>query len=692
VDVAHARCTPGEIRGLRRRTRGRGRGATAALAALICLVGSSTAVLATPAPAGALTLNAAANYSTGPTGAGPRAVALGDFNGDGKPDLAVADTGDGRVSVLLNAGHGTYGAAHEYLVGGAPAGIVTGDFKGNGKLDIAVVNGSQEVTILWGNGAGEFPTKSTFTVSAASAGLSGLVAGNFNGHEDLAAFDESGGPEVFVLLNNGSGEFATQHLLLAPGPVSALAVGDLNNDGRQDLVVAGYGAFLNSHVASYVSAFLGLGTGAFEHTGTAEYGEVSEIGEEPAAVTVASLRATAYPDVVAAGQGKYSVLLNQGNGKLGTASNVTSSAAADVSLSGLVAGRFGGDAHVDLAFSDAATSEVLVLQGNGAGTFPGTPVSFKTAARPVGLAAAELDGTGSADLVSADAEAAQVSVLLSPFEQLSQSATNIALANTRVGSTGEVRSATFTNTGNVPIAITNSYVAADTFVGPQPNALVESENTCRGRTLAPGQACSVGVAIRGIEASERVEGEITVEYGPAGDTEHVGLFGEVELGPGHAVVSVNNAPERCPIEYTECAILLFAANGGSVSEAELIKAGVTIEFDCHGSRCETTILLYGTTSIWGLLAAGNASASASHGKRVLLGEARVKLAGGQKKVIHVKLTAAAKRVLKKLKQSVTIEVVQKTRTADGKTSSTTQKLKITRAAKKHAPHAKKSRR
>jgi hypothetical protein len=662
------------------------------VAALACLVGSAVTVLATPAPAGALTLNAAANYSTGVNGTDPRAVVVGDFNGDGKPDLAVADSGDGKVSVLLSAGRGTYGTAHEYLIGGAPSALVTGDFKGNGKLDIAVVNGTKEVTILWGNGAGEFLTKSTFEVSASPAGLVGLVAGNFNGHEDLAAFDESGGLEVYVLLNNGSGEFATQNLLVAPGPVSALAVGDLNNDGKQDLVVAGSGAFLNSQVVSYVSAFLGLGTGAFEHTGTSEHGEVSEIGENPGAVTITSLRGTSDPDVVTAGQGKYSVLLNQGNGKLGPATTVTSSAAAEVSLNGLVAGRFDGDAHVDLAFSDPTASEVLVLQGKGDGTFAASPTPFKTAARPVGLAAADLDGTGTTDLVSADAEAADVSVLLSPFEQLSQSTSSITLAKTRVGSTGEGRSATFTNTGNVPISITSSYVESYTFSGFQPNPIVESQNTCRGRTLAPGEACSVGAAIRGIEANEHVEGEMRVEYGPAGGSAQVGLFGEVELGPGHTQVSVTNTPEKCPLEYTECAILLYAATAGVVGEAELIKAGVTIEFDCQGARCETTILLYGTTNVWNLLSLGKASLAASHGKRVLLGEARVKLSGGQKTVVHVKLSAAARRALKKLKKSVTIEVVQKTRTADGKTASTTKKLKISRAPRKPAAHAKKPRR
>jgi hypothetical protein len=66
------------------------------VAALACLVGSAVTVLATPAPAGALTLNAAANYSTGVNGTDPRAVVVGDFNGDGKPDLAVADSGDGK--------------------------------------------------------------------------------------------------------------------------------------------------------------------------------------------------------------------------------------------------------------------------------------------------------------------------------------------------------------------------------------------------------------------------------------------------------------------------------------------------------------------------------------------------------------------------------------------------------------------
>jgi hypothetical protein len=648
------------------------------LGALLCAAGLSAIAAAAPASADALTLNAAATYTTG---SHPQAVAVGDFNGDGKPDLAVANKSGGGVSVLLNTGNGRYGTAHEYHVGGTPVGVAVGDFKGEGKLDIAVVNETQEVTILWGNGAGEFPTKSTFIVSAASA-LKAVVAGNFNGHVDLVTFDNSGGPEVFVLLNNGKGEFPTQHTLIAAGPTLAIAVGDVNHDGDQDLVVG------SAFPTDDVSVFLGEGNGSFKAR------ETVETGETPEALVVTSLRGTAYPDVVTAGEGKYSVLLNEGNGKLAAASassgkTVTSAAAAHVSENGLVAGRFAGDSHVDLALSDASTSEVAILRGKGDGTFESTPSWFKTAKGPTGLASAELDGSASADLVSADSEAASVSVLLSPFEKLAPSTNSLELATATAKSTGAWRGVTFTNTGNVPVSITQ--VVLQDLYSPDGNATIaEGEDTCRGKTLEPGATCVVQAAIRSTEASEFVEEELVLRYGASGQLA-VELYGEAKLGPGNPTVSPTNKPEECPLEYLECTVLLVFAEHGRLSEETLIKEGIAIDLECVGSRCETTILLYGSTDIWALLGGEATSARVKHPKRVLLGEARVRLVDGQKKVVHVKLSAAARRVLRKLKRSVTIELVQQTKTGDGKVLTETRHVTISHGVKKPASHARKKR-
>ena len=93
----------------------------------------------------------------------PYSVALGDFNGDGKLDLAVANALDNSVSVLLGNGDGTFQTQTTYATGSGPYVVVANDFNGDGKLDLAVVNYSDNtVSILLGNGDGTFQPQMTF--------------------------------------------------------------------------------------------------------------------------------------------------------------------------------------------------------------------------------------------------------------------------------------------------------------------------------------------------------------------------------------------------------------------------------------------------------------------------------------------------------------------------------------------------
>ena len=98
---------------------------------------------------------AAVNYGAGTT----LSVAVGDFNGDGKADLAVANYRSSNVSVLLGNGNGTFQAAVNYGAGTYPHSVAVGDFNGDGKPDLAVANyGSNNVSVLLGNGNGTFQT------------------------------------------------------------------------------------------------------------------------------------------------------------------------------------------------------------------------------------------------------------------------------------------------------------------------------------------------------------------------------------------------------------------------------------------------------------------------------------------------------------------------------------------------------
>jgi len=193
---------------------------------------------------------------------------MADLNGDGKPDVVVANWcasgsncslnvwgADGTVAVLLGNGDGTFQPAVAYASGGAsPDSVVVADVNGDGKPDIIVANwcasssdcGSGSVGVLLGNGDGTFQAAATYNSGGVFA--RSVVVGDFNGDgkPDLAVGNWSGAdglcctsPALSVLLGNGDGTFQ-QAVTYASGVQLSVAVGDVNGDHRPDLVVANY--------------------------------------------------------------------------------------------------------------------------------------------------------------------------------------------------------------------------------------------------------------------------------------------------------------------------------------------------------------------------------------------------------------------------------------------------------------------
>jgi hypothetical protein len=184
-----------------------------------------------------------------PAGNAPWGIAVGDFNQDGKPDLAVAVNYDSSVVILLGAGDGGFGPPRAFSGVPAPGAVVVADFNRDGKLDLALTTGfgSNDVVALLGDGTGGFGPVTHFAGGGEPAHL---VTGDFNGdgNPDLAVASGSSN-SVSILQGDGHGSFAAPVGFGVFGWATAVAPADFNGDGRLDLAVA------NSDSASYTPSY-----------------------------------------------------------------------------------------------------------------------------------------------------------------------------------------------------------------------------------------------------------------------------------------------------------------------------------------------------------------------------------------------------------------------------------------------------
>jgi hypothetical protein len=333
----------------------------------------------------------------------PKSVAVGDFNGDGKIDLAVANSLSDSVSVLLGNGDGTFQPARTFAAGNTPNSVAVGDFNGDGTLDLAVVDEgdylgrSQGVSVLLGNGDGTFQAPRTFSAGPFPASV---AVGDFNGdgNLDLAvtnAFASTG--TVSVLLGNGDGTFHAARTFPTGSNPQSVVVGDFNGDGVPDLAVADKG--IQSYVDSGVSVLLGNGDGSFQAP------RIFPAGSDPQSLAVGDFNGDGIPDLAVANEGmppyypdgSVSVLLGNGDGSFRAARTFTSGARPE----SVAVGDFNEDGHLDLAVANFTSSNVSVLLGNGDGSFPAAP-SYAARPNPDSVAVGDFNGDGILDLAVAD--------------------------------------------------------------------------------------------------------------------------------------------------------------------------------------------------------------------------------------------------------------------------------------------------
>jgi hypothetical protein len=301
------------------------------------------------------------SYSTGDN---PLFAAVGDFNGDGKLDMAVTNTLSNTVSVLLNNGDGTFQNPVPYPTQSSPEPIVSADFNGDGKLDLAIGNvfggnlGTGSVGVMLGNANGTFQSAVNYevlnaldlrTVDLNSDGKLDLVAASYNASA------------ASVILGNGNGTFQSATSYPLDSKSGHLAIADFNGDAKFDLA-------LTSFPGSNTNILIGNGDGTFQAASSFPSGSGS------GGILASDLNGDNKQDllILATNSDVLQVFFGNGNGTfqsavpypVGQQPAPLGQGPVELQLSDL-----NGDGKVDVVCINATANTMSILRGNGNGTF-----------------------------------------------------------------------------------------------------------------------------------------------------------------------------------------------------------------------------------------------------------------------------------------------------------------------------------
>ena len=340
-------------------------------------------------------------------------IAVGDFNADGKADMAVVNQG-GAVSVLVSNGDGTFQPKVDYAAGASAIDATAGDFNGDGKLDLAVVGTGGTVNVLLGRGDGTFAASVAYAVGL---GAHSVKVGDFNGDGKLDIGTMNAGT-ASVLLGNGDGTFQAHLDTPMTGNAINLVVGDFNKDGKLDMATS------STVSIGTIDILRGRGDGTFDPV-VSYYANSA-----PVYLAAGDFNGDGFPDFVVPNSysaTSMSVILNNGDG---TYAPPKSYPMLETGYEIEVA-DFNGDGKQDFAVRGA--SGFMVSLGKGDGTFYPSTFTAAPGGRFERGTHGDFNGDGAVDF--AFPVATGVSVVMNAHDDVANLATAVGFAVTAPATT-----------------------------------------------------------------------------------------------------------------------------------------------------------------------------------------------------------------------------------------------------------------